>query len=320
MADQPETGFPSLSVVVTTHNRCDRLEAILRPLLADADVHEIIVIDDASDDGTIEFLHRTAASEPRLRPVRLDANVGQPRARRFGVEKASGDIVLSLDDDVVVGSGLARGHRAHHARLQHAIVLGYMPTDIPAKRTPGRFATEEYAEVYERQADAFERDPEEVLRHLWGGNFSFRRQDFLEVTDGYDFPLTYFEDRDLGLRFAKRGARPVFDRRLAAMHRHTRALTSYLSDGRNAGAGLVHLHRAHRDVLEPLHPDASLRGYSRGLRWTIRIADLPGIRRVTPALLERGARTAGMRSVWRLERRLGVIGKHVAERDGIRRA
>ncbi len=60
---------------------------------------EVIVVDDASRDGTAELFAR---EEPRVRVVRRDVNGGFARAANDGVRAANGDLILLLNSDAIV--------------------------------------------------------------------------------------------------------------------------------------------------------------------------------------------------------------------------
>ena len=303
---------------MTTYNRRERLRAMLEPLLADSEALELVVVVDACHDGSFELLETMARSESRLRPLMTERNLGQPRARLLGVQAARGDVVLSLDDDVVAETGLVGGHRRHHARHPHALVLGYMPTEIPARRSVGQFATYEYARAYEDHCAIYERDPQYVLSHLWGGNFSVRRSDFLAGVEGCEFPLSYHEDRDLGLRFSRLGLEPVFDRNLRASHRHERSFDTYLRDARSAGAGARLLVTLHPDLVRPFDPDEAIPKYSPPARVVVRCSDVAWLRSVSLSALRLAANVSGRIGAFALEGKFAAVAKHVAERQGAR--
>jgi glycosyltransferase involved in cell wall biosynthesis len=228
----------TISTVITTYNRRDRLAEVLAPVLNDEASLEVVVVIDACDDGSYELLQEMAACAPRLRPLMLTKNVGQGRARIAGVQLASGSVILSLDDDVVASPGLVTGHRRHHDEREGRAVLGFMPIALPDSRKPGQVGTFEYALSYEEHCREYERDPRSVLTHFWGGNFSVPRSVLLEAQRNVEAlpPLDYHEDRILGLSFLRAGVEPVFDRSLRAEHRYERSFGAYLRDSRRMGA------------------------------------------------------------------------------------
>src|SRR5947209_3023883 len=89
---------PEVTVVIPTHNRRARLAVTLRTALEQVDVdHEVVVIDEASSDGTADFL--AAVHDRRVRVVRHEPAQGLPAARNAGIAVAQGRWVAFLDDD-----------------------------------------------------------------------------------------------------------------------------------------------------------------------------------------------------------------------------
>lgn len=316
----PAAPLPSVTAVVPTYRRRDGLEAAVRALLGDPGTTELVVVVDGSPDGSLELLQGIAAEDPRLRPV-WQENAGGAAARQTGIDLATGDVVLLVDDDVVAAPGLASGHARHHALADDLVVLGYMPTRVPVDLVRGGFATRVYAEEYEGTCRAYERDPEEVLLRLWGGNVSVRRDRLARVPyDSGPFSRTNHSDRDWGIRLRKAGLRGVFDRSLLASHEHSRPLPAFLRDARAQGAGRYGVHVAHADVLPPF-----------GLRDTV--ADLPaplrGVLGLDRYRVARAGLVGGLHAVTRTASRAGVVRvevpaakllRRLAMRDGIRDA
>lgn len=88
-----------LSVVMPVYNERPTIEEILRQVRAVNLASEIIIIDDASTDGTREFL-QSQASQPDTIVLYHDRNRGKGAAVRTGLDRATGDIILLQDADM----------------------------------------------------------------------------------------------------------------------------------------------------------------------------------------------------------------------------
>jgi len=99
MADAPlDLRGLKLSVVIPVYNERDTIAEIVRRVEAAGLAHEIIIVDDASTDGTREVLQGLTA--PRLRLLLHEKNRGKGRALRTAFDAAEGDIVLVQDADL----------------------------------------------------------------------------------------------------------------------------------------------------------------------------------------------------------------------------
>ena len=91
---------PLVSVYLPTRDRVDMVEAAIVSVLRQDYPHfELLIVDDASTDGTPEVLQRFAARDRRIRLFRQEAPRGAPAARNLGVREARGVFVTGLDDD-----------------------------------------------------------------------------------------------------------------------------------------------------------------------------------------------------------------------------
>jgi CDP-glycerol glycerophosphotransferase (TagB/SpsB family)/glycosyltransferase involved in cell wall biosynthesis len=91
---------------------------------------EVIAVDDRSPDGSGEILDACAARDPRVRVLRLPANVGVGRARNAGLPYATGDFVLFLDSDDTLTPGALRAlaDRLDEAGDPDVLVFGHART------------------------------------------------------------------------------------------------------------------------------------------------------------------------------------------------
>jgi GT2 family glycosyltransferase len=96
-----------ISVVVVNYNAGSLLTACIREALDQAD--EVLVIDNASKDTSIEDCTRQFANEPRLKVIRNEANLGFAAACNIGFTQARGEFVLFLNPDCRLDEGAVSG-------------------------------------------------------------------------------------------------------------------------------------------------------------------------------------------------------------------
>ncbi|MDM8003396.1 MAG: glycosyltransferase [Bacteroidota bacterium] len=110
-------GFPKVSVVVSVRNEEKRIPFLLASLAKQdypSDLFEVIIVNDNSTDRTpvavSEFI--AGISDPSAPRIKLIYNPfsGKKRAVRYGIEKASGEVILTTDADCTVGVEWVRRH------------------------------------------------------------------------------------------------------------------------------------------------------------------------------------------------------------------
>ncbi len=93
-------GDPTVSVVIAARDASGTLAASLESLLAQSyPALEVLVVDDASHDGTAEVARRLAARDRRVRVIERARPGGAAAARNTGLARARGDFVTFQDAD-----------------------------------------------------------------------------------------------------------------------------------------------------------------------------------------------------------------------------
>lgn len=91
-----------VSVILCTFNRkkdvTECLESILRQNYPNFDVW---VVDDASTDGTYEFLKKKFGGHKNFHLIRNDVEMGNTRSRNMVMRESKGEIIVSTDDDCI---------------------------------------------------------------------------------------------------------------------------------------------------------------------------------------------------------------------------
>jgi GT2 family glycosyltransferase len=102
---------PEASVVVVTFDNLVFNRLCLESVIeyADSPSFELVVVDNGSTDGTVDYLRALAAEHDTVRPLFNDANAGFARALNQGIEVARGSILVLLNNDTVVAPGWLAG-------------------------------------------------------------------------------------------------------------------------------------------------------------------------------------------------------------------
>ena len=100
-------GRPQISVIVVCHDQHLLTRLCLASVLADDDApsFEVIVVDNASSDGTASDVADLAAVDPRVRLLPLGSNTGFAAGVNAGVVAARGAVLVILNNDTVVPPG-----------------------------------------------------------------------------------------------------------------------------------------------------------------------------------------------------------------------
>jgi glycosyltransferase involved in cell wall biosynthesis len=91
---------PCLSVVMPVFNEAATVGEVIKTVLAQRPVQQLIIVDDCSKDGTWEKLQPFAQNEPRVKLVRHEINQGKGAALRTGFAHATSAIVIIQDADL----------------------------------------------------------------------------------------------------------------------------------------------------------------------------------------------------------------------------
>jgi len=87
---------PSVSIVIATYNRCERLKRCITELRENVRIsHETIVVGDSAGDGTAEWLEQ----QFDIRFIRETEREGATKAYNKGFRAAAGTYVMWLNDD-----------------------------------------------------------------------------------------------------------------------------------------------------------------------------------------------------------------------------
>ena len=136
---------PRISAIICTHNREQYLGAAIDSLLEQTlDNYEIIVVDNASTDGTAAIA-KARLGDPKVHYIH-EPTLGLSVARNCGAEAAKGEVVAYLDDDAEASEGwLAALIKVFEENERVAIAGGKVTLIWPTNAHPPRWLSDDLA-------------------------------------------------------------------------------------------------------------------------------------------------------------------------------
>lgn len=184
--------------------------------IGDANLRIIASMDGPDAPSDLRPLTRGGAVEVLTGP-----QGGPGAARNRALDRAEGDLVLYLNDDVVADAGLIDAHRAAHADGAPRLVLGAAPFAVPQDdRVIDRLTRETSLLFFYSEMDDREPERDWGFRHAWTLNLSLPR----EICDPFDARMRYamFDDLEWAYRVTRRTGAPVVFRPDAGVVHHHR--------------------------------------------------------------------------------------------------
>ena len=101
---EEETAAPYVTIILPCYNEEGHVIAEIERISAAMDAsgysYELMCVNDASTDSTLEKLYEAAARFPKLEVVNFHRNSGSGTVRRIGTQRAKGEIVVWTDADM----------------------------------------------------------------------------------------------------------------------------------------------------------------------------------------------------------------------------
>ncbi|HUI30864.1 MAG TPA: glycosyltransferase [Candidatus Acidoferrales bacterium] len=220
-----ETPAASVSVIVLAYNKLEFTGRCIQSILSRVHYgnYEIIVVDNASTDGTREFMLNLSRKVGNLKYVRNETNVGFVGGCNVGVEHASGEYVLLLNNDTVVTEGWLESLIEFAIKTPDCGAVGskLIYPDGRLQEAGGIIFSDGNGWNYGKGMDPthpkfnFVRE----VDYVSGASLMVRR-DLWNKIGGLDklFYPAYFEDSDLCFEIRKRGYKVYYEPHSVAIH------------------------------------------------------------------------------------------------------
>ncbi|WP_219601065.1 glycosyltransferase [Hymenobacter sp. DG01] len=197
--------MPLVSIVALCHNHAPFLETALNSILAQTYANlEVILVDDASTDGSPAVLQRYAAAHPHWQLLLLPENVGNCQAFNQGFRRSKGEFVIDFaTDDVLLPERISKQVRQFE---QVGSRCGMVYSDAELIDEAGRhvryhFRPDAQGQLQPRPASGLV-FADVLARYFISTPTMTMRRETLEELGGYDETLAY-EDFDFWVRASR---------------------------------------------------------------------------------------------------------------------
>ncbi len=173
-----------VTVLVPVRNESENILHLLKALNVqsyDKDFFEVIVVDDHSEDDTLDKLgSQTDSFDINLKTLRLQGGRGKKYAIEYGVSHATGELILCTDGDCLVPKKWIETFVAYFQHHDSKLVSG--PVKMDSKNWFGHYQALDFSTLIGFGAATLQRG---VASTCNGANMAYLKSVFVEV-NGYD--------------------------------------------------------------------------------------------------------------------------------------
>ncbi len=180
---------PLVSVVITTKNRLQLLQRAISSVENQTYKNiELVIVNDASNDGTMEFLDNLKSINTRI--VHNPTSLGPAGAKNVGIQLAKGDYLTGLDDDDYFAKNRIEDFINHIDGKTSFLFTNYIFFD----------GTNKHKQINKKKTINFET----LIKQNYVGNQVFILTEKIKNLNGFDETLEAWEDYDLWIRLVKK--------------------------------------------------------------------------------------------------------------------
>lgn len=181
-----------ISIIIPNFNSAATIKECLAAATSlDYDNYEVIVVDDASNDNSVDIIKRFPC-----RLISLKKNEGAAEARNVGAKNANGSILMFADSDIIIPENALK-QAVEFMKKDNADI--FFCSFRPKIRFRDFFSVYKHLYLcyyYEKQGEAM---------HTIDTSFAFIRKKIFDRLNGFNTQIRISEDVDLGVRLTAKG-------------------------------------------------------------------------------------------------------------------
>ncbi|NOZ08595.1 MAG: glycosyltransferase, partial [FCB group bacterium] len=204
-----EEDTPLVSIIMLTYNALEYTRKCVNSIQNNTHhPHEIIFVDNASSDGTQNYLRGLVGRYKNYKLIRNKINKGFAAGNNQGVAAASGKYVMLLNNDVLVGEGWLKDLVSAYEKDEAIGLIGPITNQVSGRQKVRHVPYEEEQDFYPfaKKIQTLNQDKITPRRRIAGLAMLLSREIYNEI-GGFDesFGLGNFEDDDLCLKIRAAG-------------------------------------------------------------------------------------------------------------------
>ncbi|MCL5267267.1 MAG: glycosyltransferase [Bacteroidetes bacterium] len=217
--------LPLVSIILLVYNKLGFSKRCIESILATVNYsnYEIVVTDNASTDGTYEYMSELANRLEKVRYVRNDSNLGFVGGCNTGVANARGEYVILLNNDTIVNKGWLESLVEFAMKTPDCGAVGskLIYPDGRLQEAGGIIFSDGNGWNYGRGMSPY--DPKynfvREVDYISGASLMVRK-DLWDEIGGLDdrFSPAYFEDSDLCFEVRKHGYKVYYEPKSSIIH------------------------------------------------------------------------------------------------------
>jgi len=233
----------NLSIIIVTWNTAQITLKCVQTINNFLDNPEIIIVDNGSEDNTVELLSK----EKNVKIIKNGENLGFSKANNIGLHYASHEFILFMNSDIELIDDSINDLFEYFKDNENIGIIGpkFLNPDLTPQASvfPKQSALNAFKEFYLNQKNSYSKyipKTEKPIK-VWAisGGCILTRKSFFESIGGWNEKyFFYFEDMDLCRQINKIGKDVVFFPQCQIIHRHG-ASGANLADSNNQWRRLI---------------------------------------------------------------------------------
>jgi len=214
-----------ISIIIVTWNTAKITQKCIQTINKFLNNPEIIVVDNGSEDNTVELLLK----EKNLKIIKNDSNLGFSKANNIGLEQATNEYVLFMNSDIELIDNSINDLFEYFKNQNNIGIIGpkFLNPDLTPQASvfPKQSAINAFKEFYLNQKNSYSKyiPNSEKPTKVWSisGGCILTHKSFFESIGGWNEKyFFYFEDMDLCRKINQSGKNVVFFPECKIIHRH----------------------------------------------------------------------------------------------------